>query len=300
MRTIGRNDHGAAVEDVQRRLRVMGYELAVDGAYLQRTCDAVRMFRQSEGLPPGDFVDQRAWAALVDASFALGDRMLYLRMPHFHGADVRSLQTILEVLGFAVGKSDGIFGAHTERALRDFQLSVGITDDGIAGNTTFDAIERLRHAWEGKEPTSAEGAQMGFARAAEALEKMEACFYGLDETGRGVASRIANLARATFEGAHVMSADTLEAFPPSNMLMVGVTSVEVDGQDGIPLIEFSDDFMFPRRIGIALSSAKATPRRVIIEVPDHGYSDATGIVTGERWEQHLAVLLLDAFCASFS
>ena len=258
MRTIGRNDHGTAVEDVQRRLRVMGYELAVDGAYLQRTCDAVKMFRQSEGLPPGDFVDQQAWAALVDASFALGDRMLYLRMPHFHGADVRSLQTILEVLGFVVGKSDGIFGAHTERALRDFQLSVGITDDGIAGNTTFDAIERLRHAWEGKEPTSAEGAQMGFARAAEALEKMEACFYGLDETGRGVASRIANLARATFEGAHVMSADTLEAFPPSNMLMVGVTSVEVDGQDGIPLIEFSDDFMFPRRISIALSSAKAT------------------------------------------
>ena len=61
----------------------------------------------------------------------------------------------------------------------------------------------------------------------------------------------------------------------------------------------SRSFMFARRINIALSSAKATPRRVIIEVPDHGYSDATGIVTGERWEQHLAVLLLDAFCLSF-
>ena len=117
MRTIGRNDCGAAVEDVQRRLRVMGYELAVDGEYLQRTCDAVRMFRQSEGLPPGDFVDERTWSALVDASFSLGDRMLYLRMPHFHGADVRSLQKILEVLGFVVGRSDGIFGAHTERCL---------------------------------------------------------------------------------------------------------------------------------------------------------------------------------------
>lgn len=44
MRTIGRNDRGAAVEDVQRRLRVMGYELAVDGEYLQRTCDAVGCF----------------------------------------------------------------------------------------------------------------------------------------------------------------------------------------------------------------------------------------------------------------
>lgn len=299
MRTIGRNDCGAAVEDVQRRLRVMGYELAVDGEYLQRTCDAVRMFRQSEGLPPGDFVDERTWSALVDASFSLGDRMLYLRMPHFHGADVRSLQKILEVLGFVVGRSDGIFGAHTERALRDFQLSVGIVDDGIAGNTTYDAIERLRHAWEGKEPTSVESAQIGFARAAEALEKMKACFYGLDEIGRGVASRVANLARATSEDAHVMSADALEAFPPSNMLMVGISSDRVDGQDGIPLIEFSNDLMFARRINIALSAAKTTPRRVIIEVPARGHSDETGDVVGERWEQHLAVLLLDAFCLSF-
>ena len=161
------------------------------------------------------------------------------------------------------------------------------------------AIERLRHAWEGKEPTSVESAQMGFARAAEALEKMEACFYGLDEIGRGVASRVANLARATSEDAHVMSADALEAFPPSNMLMVGISSDRVDGQDGIPLIEFSNDLMFARRINIALSAAKTTPRRVIIEVPARGHSDETGDVVGERWEQHLAVLLLDAFCLSF-
>lgn len=300
MRSIGRNDRGAAVEDVQRRLRVMGYELAVDGNYQQRTVEAVRTFRQAEGLPPGDFIDERAWAALVDASFSLGDRMLYLRMPHFHGADVRSLQKILEVLGFVVGKSDGIFGAHTERALRDFQLSVGIVDDGIAGNTTFDAIERLRHAWEGKEPTTAESAQMGFARAAEALEKMEACFYGLDELGRGVASRIANLARATSDDAHVMSADALEAFPPSNMLMVGISSSEMSGQDGIPIIELSTDFMFARRIQIALSSASTTPRRVIVEVPPEGGTESGDIVRGERWEQHLAVLLLDAFCLAVS
>lgn len=300
MRIIKLNDSGSAVEDVQRRLRVLGYELAVDGIFQQRTLEAVRRFREAEGLPAGDTVDARTWAALVDASFSLGDRMLYLRMPYFHGADVRSLQKILEVLGFSVGLSDGIFGAHTEHALRDFQLSVGIVDDGIAGNTTFDAVERLRHAWEGKSPATADSAHMGFARAAEALEKMEACFYGLDELGRGVASRIANLARATSEVAHVMSADAMEAFPPSNMLMVGISSGEEHGQDGIPVIEFSDDLMFPRRIGIALASTKATPRRVIIEVPAQGYSDATGIVEGERWEQHLAVLLLDSFCVAFS
>lgn len=300
MRRIGFNDKGAAVVDVQRRLRVMGYELAVDGRFLQRTADAIARFRDEEGLPPGDYVDGQTWAALVDASFSLGDRVLYLRMPHFHGADVRQLQKTLEVLGFGVGKIDGIFGAHTERAVRDFQLSVGIMDDGIAGSTTFDAIWRLKHAWEGKEPTSSESAHMGFARAAEALEKMEACFYGLDETGRGVAARIANLARATSDDAHVMSADALEAFPPSNMLMVGITSRDVTGQDGIPLVEFSHDALFARRISIALSSTTATPRRVIIEIPSEGGNADTGPIAGERWEQHLAVVLLDAFCTAFS
>lgn len=300
MRTIGRNDKGPAVEDIQRRLRVMGYELAVDGEFLDRTAKAVVQFREDEGLPPGDFIDGPTWAALVDASFSLGDRVLYLRMPFFHGADVRSLQKILEVLGFGVGKIDGIFGAHTERAVREFQLSVGIVDDGIAGNTTFDAIIRLKHTWQDKEPSVSETAHMGFARAAEALEKMEACFYGLDDIGRGVASRIANLARATSDDAHVMSADAMEAFPPSNMLMVGITSNDVAGQDGIPVVEFSRDNAFPRRISIALSSAKATPRRVIIEVPPRGGSSDSETVSGERWEQHLAVMLLDAFCVAFS
>ncbi len=300
METIKRNSTGAAVEDVQRRLRAVGYELEVDGNYLDRTQEAVRQFRESEGLPAGDIIDERTWSALVDASFSLGDRMLYLRMPHFHGCDVRALQKILEVLGFAVGDSDGIFGAHTEHALRDFQASVGLIDDGIAGITTFEAIERLRHAWEGKSPTVAESAHMGFARAAEALEKMEACFYGLDETGRKVASRVANLARATSDFAHVMSADALEAFPPSTMLMVGISADGFDSQDGVPIIELSDDFSFTRRIQIALESAQTNPRRVIVEVPKSGMSDVGDVVIGERWEQHLAVVLLDAFCGAFS
>ena len=51
------------------------------------------------------FVGDATWAALVDATFTLGDRMLYLRVPHFHGHDVRVLQQALNVLGFACGES---------------------------------------------------------------------------------------------------------------------------------------------------------------------------------------------------
>ena len=51
MRTIQRNSKGAAVEDVQKRLRVLGYSLNVDGVYLDRTQIAVSEFRRREGLP---------------------------------------------------------------------------------------------------------------------------------------------------------------------------------------------------------------------------------------------------------
>ena len=299
MKTIKRNDTGAAVEDIQQRLRRLGYELEVDGVFGQRTQQAVRDFRADEGLPVGDVVDDRTWSVLVDASFALGDRVLYLRMPYFHGGDVRSLQEILDVLGFIAGEPDGIFGAHTERALRDFQASVGLIDDGIAGGSTYDAIDRLKHAWEGKSPATAEADEhMGFARAAEALEKIEACFYGLDTTGRSVASRVANLAWATTSAARVTSADALGGLPPRDMLKVGVTAQPVEQQDGTPIIELGDGVGFSKRLGIAVASTGQDERRVIVQVPASGVSDDGSHVSDERWNQHLAVLLLDAFCSA--
>lgn len=297
MRTIRRDDSGAAVEDVQRRLRVLGYELAVDGVYLDRTQEAVRAFREKAGLPAGDSVDERTWSALVDASFSLGDRVLYLRMPYFHGGDVRSLQTILNVLGFLSGDLDSIFGAHTERAVREFQASVGLTDDGIAGPATFDAIERLRHAWEGKTPASApvEG-HMGFARAAEALSRVDVCFYGLDATCRKIAARISNLARATTPDARVVSADALVGVPPAGTLMIGIAPDTDRSRGGVPVLELTQDFAFAKRLRIALDSARRSSGRIVIAVAHRGVGADGEPIEGERWEQHVAVVLLDAFC----
>lgn len=298
MKTIKRNDRGPAVEDVQRRLRVLGYELVVDGEFLDRTAAAVRAFRAHEGLPEGEAVDERAWSALVDATFALGDRILYLRMPHFHGGDVRELQEVLDVLGFVSGGADGIFGAHTESALREFQASVGLVDDGIAGNTTYDAVSRLRHAWEGKAPASGAAVEhMGYARAAEVLERIEACFYGLDESGRRVATRMANLAWATTPAARVFSADSISGEIPPSMLKVGICIGGPAPREGAT-VEFSDDAAFAKRLGTSVASAGERDRRVVIAV---GGNAGDGIdLEGERLEQHLAVVLLDAFCTALS
>ena len=53
------------------------------------------------------------------------------------GQEVKDLQEALNTLGFASGKVDGIFGAATERAVKEFQSSVGIDADGIVGPITW-------------------------------------------------------------------------------------------------------------------------------------------------------------------
>lgn len=298
MKTIHLHDTGAAVEDVQKRLRILGYGLAPDGDFGDRTLEAVRAFRAKEGLPEGGEVDEPAWHALVDATFALGDRMLYLRVPHFHGRDVRELQNILAVLGFVLGEADGIFGAHTERALRQFQASVGLVDDGIAGTTTFDAITRLRHAWEGKSAASGAAPEyVGFARAAEALKRVEVCFFGLDAHGRAVASRIANLAHATVADAKVTSADSLDGVPPQTMLMVGIAAPVKVSDERIPVVAYSEDRSFPARLRTAIGASASKPARFAIDILPAAQGNA-GSLDQETAQQHAAVMLLDAFCAA--
>lgn len=297
MKTIQRNDKGPAVQDVQQRLRTLGYELNVDGVYLDRTQIAVSEFRKKEGLAAGDFVDDAAWKALVDATFSLGDRMLYLRMPFFHGHDVKCLQDILNALGFIVGDADGIFGAHTEHALREFQSSIGLVDDGVAGATTYDAIWRLRHAWEGKGAVNTADTQkhMGFARAASVLETAEIVFFGTDELGRDVAHRAANLAQASAPFSSITSADRLSVAPAPSVLMVGIGVEGSLPQKDCHIVTIGDDYTFTARLTTALETAQGSPRRIYVELlgqPPFEYRN----VDLPRWAQHLAVTILDALC----
>ena len=150
MRVVKVGDRGAAVEDIQRRLLTLGYDIGptkVDGVFLEETADAVRSFQSDSSLYADGIVGPRTWSALVDSTFLFGDRMLYLRTPHFHGNDVRELQWALNSLGFACGDEDGIFGTFTERAVVEFQQNAGLGADGIVGPASFGALAGLRHIW---------------------------------------------------------------------------------------------------------------------------------------------------------
>jgi N-acetylmuramoyl-L-alanine amidase len=146
VRTVARGARGEAVADIQSRLAALGF--AVDphehARFGPATERAVRAFQQSRQLMVDGTVGPHTWQELVEAGYALGDRVLYLRLPSSRGDDVRALQASLNLLGFDAGREDGIFGERTDRALREFQRNVGLPSDGIAGNTTLEAIRRLR------------------------------------------------------------------------------------------------------------------------------------------------------------
>ncbi len=144
---IKKGDKGNEVADIQQRLVALGYKLGptrIDGLFGRRTEKAVRSFQTDRDLPMTGIVNEETWRRMVDATYNLGDRALYLRSPFFHGDDVRHLQKWLNGIGFRTDQIDGIFGPSTEEAVREFQENVGITEDGIVGPTAVSALNNIR------------------------------------------------------------------------------------------------------------------------------------------------------------
>lgn len=304
MNVISQGDSGAAVEDIQQRLHLLGFlpEADIDGSFRPSTAKAVSEFCASKAsLPQGDsalqgalrtdgVVDSKVWSSLVDASYNLGDRTLYLRMPYFHGHDVSELQMALGALGFLYGKVDGIFGAHTEAALRKFQMNLGLPSDGIAGAYTYSALRRLEHSWAGKESLR-RSMPLGFARAADVLEGNALCLFGTDDFTRSIASRMSNLAYATNPTSKIVSAEMLSVAPDDGMVLVQI-STQV-GNDSTPTVVYSDDDTLAERLAGALQMARANePVRVRVVFSEESWMEAGA----DRTAQHYAIVLLDALC----
>ncbi len=148
MQLVRRGDRGPVVADIRSKLGVLGL-LPVGGDdpdLFDDKCDsAVRHFQQQRGLMIDGVVGEQTYHALDEARWRLGDRMLYHYVSHpFVGDYVTALQTRLLELGFDAGRVDGIFGARTANALRDFQRNFGVPPDGTLGPETTRAIDQLR------------------------------------------------------------------------------------------------------------------------------------------------------------
>ncbi|MDO5119732.1 MAG: peptidoglycan-binding domain-containing protein [Coriobacteriales bacterium] len=302
MEPIREGTSGVAVEDIQERLGRLGYEIDATELNAQRfgssTASAVARFRLDHGITLGTEVDANTWSTLVDEGYQMGDRTLYLRLPNFHGGDVRFLQNCLNILGFSCGEADGYYGVHTEAAVKQFQESQGILADGMAFPDTFDAIDRLRHVWAGKPANGPHPmGGMGFARAAGVLENVQLSITAEDPISRNIAGRIWNLASATTDKSglelvedtrHMRSDDqalfVLSAAPLPRRSM-RVANVVVDDFDTLPL-----------RLRTAVESSRGQVPVVRLELP-FGLNYDGSFTTGDA--QTFAVMLLDAICTAY-
>jgi N-acetylmuramoyl-L-alanine amidase len=142
---IKRGERSDQVRDIQARLRALGYQIEDEsGEFDHSTLRAVRAFQQLRGVIADGIVGPDTWNELVEASWRLGDRILYIRWPLMRGDDVGTLQARLNALGFDAGREDGIFGPDTDHAVRAFQREYGIAEDGIFGPASHAGLVGLR------------------------------------------------------------------------------------------------------------------------------------------------------------
>lgn len=273
---------------------MLGYELGptgVDGVFLGKTYEAVRAFQHELDLSDDGVVGPETWAALVDATFTLGDRMLYLRLPYFHGCDVRVLQGALNVLGFATGDTDGIFGAFSERAVREFQRSCGHPADGIVGPETVRALVGLKHMWEGKD-SSIPYVQLLPARSTEPLVRHTVRIDPHGALAADVADRLVNLAQASDPRVRVKRLD-VSGDVGADVIVSLTDSVPVQPL-GVAVTALGDDdpAAFSSRLLTALVLAEGARRTVIV--------DLEGVGDDETGRQRAAVRLLDGLCAALA
>ena len=139
--------------------------------------------------------------------------------------------------------------------------------DGIAGAYTYAAIRNLHHSWEGKEAVHG-SSHLGFARAADVLERNALCLFGTQDFTRSVASRMSNLALATNPASKIMSADSLLVAPDESMLLVHIVLPGEPTVTTVPRVSFDDEETLSLRLETAIGVADAaSPSRIAVELP---------------------------------
>lgn len=137
--TLKEGDTGEAVKRLQQQLKTLGYYSgSVDGTYGSGTVAAVENFQRINNLT----VDGKAGPATQSKLFgtnATANTYSTLR-EYDEGSAVTTLQSALYELGYFDGPIDGIYGATTKDAVRAFQINNNLKVDGVAGNSTLQAV----------------------------------------------------------------------------------------------------------------------------------------------------------------
>ncbi|MGH3732834.1 MAG: peptidoglycan-binding domain-containing protein [Acidimicrobiales bacterium] len=133
------------MRDLKERLGALAFEPSgEDDVFDDETVAFVESFQRSRGLPLTGVVDRITYERLGEASWQLGQRLLYSTSPMLRGDDVAELQVLLAQLGFNPGRIDGIFGLSTAGALGEFQRNCALGECATLTKETLLTLRRVR------------------------------------------------------------------------------------------------------------------------------------------------------------
>jgi len=237
------------------------------GYFCEITQSALLEFQANRGLPQDGICDRNTWEALIEASWRLGTRLLYLTSPHQRGDDVIALQTNLARLGFDCGQIDGVLGPHSIHSLTDFQQNYGLIADGICGAETLQALDRIS-AQTGTGPGIVSVREFEelhqAAKSVESLKIVVGCFGDLQKVSRGLTRQL----REQFDSVMTVeeSDSTLHATSANSFqadVYVGITSAANQGHE----ISFYETEGFTSPGGRGLAQAIVLELAKITSVP---------------------------------
>ncbi len=162
-RTLQLGDRGSEVLRMQYYLHtissVLGQDavpdIAITGVFTEDMLETVKGFQRYYGLAETGNIPKATWDAIVETYYAVGgDNINSAETKQYPGYPLRRgssgenvgyIQNALNVIRNAVPSIrlldvDGIFGAQTENAVKEFQTYYGLDVDGIVGPLTWQAI----------------------------------------------------------------------------------------------------------------------------------------------------------------
>jgi len=148
-------DRSSAIELISNTLLRLGFIATPSDIFDDNLTQGIKAFQQERGLTATGVINEITARSLEEARFKLGDRVLVFNAAALmRGDDVSNLQDRLIQMGFNCGKVDGVYGANTEGAVREFQKSVGILSDGRCGPATLISLMRLVKTVSGGAPSA--------------------------------------------------------------------------------------------------------------------------------------------------
>lgn len=134
------------------------------------------------------------------------------------GNDVIKLQQALKILGHYSGSCDGVFGEITETAVKKFQQSRGLSQDGVAGKVTIKLIFGEEAADAGKSTSTASSStsssSSGSSGSKSKTEKVDWFSGGNSIIPKGATFTIKDVRTGvTIKCKHLFGANHLDAEP---------------------------------------------------------------------------------------